>query len=76
MTLKIASFIYLFVCLFALVAVKTDRKEDRRKREIKEQERRVKFFSLKVDVISDVWRIITTNSRLLENANERPWKLD
>ena len=76
MILKIASFIYLFVCLFALVAVKTDRKEDRRKREIKEQERRVKFFSLKVDVISDVWRIITTNSRLLENANERPWKLD
>ena len=76
MILKIASFIYLFVCLFALVAVKTDRKEDRRKREIKEQERRVKFFSLKVDVISDIWRIITTNSRLLENANERPWKLD
>ena len=76
MILKIASFICLFVCLFALVAVKTDRKEDRRKREIKEQERRVKFFSLKVDVISDIWRIITTNSRLLENANERLWKLD
>ena len=44
MILKVASFIYLFVCLFALVAVKTDRKEDRRKREIKEQERRVKKF--------------------------------
>ena len=49
MILKVASFIYLFVCLFALVAVKTDRKEDRRKREIKEQERRVKkiFFPLR-----------------------------
>ena len=67
MILKVASFIYLFVCLFALVAVKTDRKEDRRKREIKEQERRVKkfFFSFKRDVISDIWRIITRNSRLV-----------
>ena len=66
MILKIASFIYLFVCLFALVAVKTDRKEDRRKREIKEQERRVKFFfSFKRDVISDIWRISTRNSRLV-----------
>ena len=78
MILKIASFIYWFVCLFALVAVKTDRKEDRRKREIKEQERRVKKKnSFKRDVISDIWRIITRNSRLLENAkDERPWKLD
>lgn len=69
----------MFVRLFFLIAVKTDRKEDRRKREIKEQERRVKkfFFSFKRDVISDIWRIITRNSRILENAKtERPWKQD
>ena len=40
------SLFHLFVRLFFLVAVKTDRKEDRRKREVKEQERRVNFFFL------------------------------
>ena len=36
------------------------------------------FFPLRErDVISGIWRIITRNSRILENAKtERPWKQD
>lgn len=42
-------FIFIFEAVFVislLNAVKTDRKEDRRKREVKEQERRVRLIAL------------------------------